>query len=395
MKRFLIVLLIVTGTVLCFAGSEELEIYTYLYNGALTNTEQLAILQNVAELKLSGAGEFYANALRRLVTDYQNIRNAGEKNAAGEQAHLLSELLGNEKYNAAAADLWRTVESFPDPLVKAEALMALGKMQAAAFLPQVIKVLADLNAVSTPDRLTGERIAFGAIIALEKYQDPAGYLPVYFASTGWYSDRIKSQAVKSLSVISADPAEPMTRIIQNSGYTYEIKLRALQTIESSAGAPDTSKAGVALAALSEGWRASTTDVRQRANLNQMRKLAIGIIKRYGIQDEAVYPLLERSYKQFAERNDGDQDEALNAITTLAALGTDESARRLSAFLMTINQKLQSGTLTPKDEGLVREIIPSLGATRRPIGRPALNSVTALNWTPAVKNLASEALRNIQ
>jgi translation initiation factor 2 alpha subunit (eIF-2alpha) len=178
MKRFLIVLLVIVSAALCFAGSEELEIYTYLYNGALTNTEQLAILQNVAELKLSGAGEFYANALHRLVNDYQNVRNVIDKNAADEQAQILAKLLGDEKYNAAAADLWRVVESFSSPLVKAEALMALGKMQAGAFLPQVIKVLADLNAVSTPDRLTGERIAFGAIIALEKYQDLSGYLPV-------------------------------------------------------------------------------------------------------------------------------------------------------------------------------------------------------------------------
>ncbi|MDR2258541.1 MAG: hypothetical protein LBE14_05270 [Treponema sp.] len=394
MKRFLIILLITVSAAVCFAASEELEIYSYLYNGALTNTEQLAILQNVAELKLTGAGEFYADALHRLVLDYQNIRNVTEKSAADEQAQLLAELLGNEKYNAAAADLWRTVESFSDPLVKAEALMALGKMRAAAFLPQVIRLLSDLNTTSTPDRLTGERIAFGAIIALEKYQDPSGYLPVYFASTGWYSDRIKSQALKSLAIISADPTEPMVQIIRSGGYTYEIKLGALQTIESS-GAANASKAGGAVAALSEGWRASTTDVRQRTNLNQMRKLAMDMIKRYGTDDEAVYPLLERSYKQFAERNDGDRDESLNAITTLAVLGTDESARRLSSYLMTINQKLQSGTLTRKDEDLVREIIPALGATRRPIARPALNSVTALGWTPAVKTLATEALRNIQ
>jgi HEAT repeat protein len=394
MKRFIAIFLLIVSAVFGFAASEELEIYSYLYSGALTNSEQLAILQSVADQKISGAGEFYAGALHRLVLDYQNIRNVTEKSAADEQAQLLAELLGNEKYSAAAADLWRTVESFSDPLVKAEALMALGKMRAAAFLPQIIRLLADLNTTSTPDRLTGERIAFGAIIALEKYQDPSGYLPVYFAATGWYSDRIRSQAQKSLPLILAEPTEPMTQIIRSSGYTYEIKLTALQTIEAS-GVSNSDKAGVAVAALTEGWRASTTDVRQRTNLNQMRKLAINMIKNYGTEDEAVYPLLERSYKQFAERNDGDRDEALNAITTLAALGTDESARRLSAFLMTINQKRQSDTITRKDEDLVREIIPALGRTGRPIGRPALNSVTALSWPDAVKALAREALGSIR
>jgi hypothetical protein len=394
MKRFISIVLLSVSAVFGFAASEELEMYTYLYNGALTNSEKLAILQNVAELNVSGAGEFYAAALHQLVTGYQNINNVTEKSAADEQAMLLAALLGSEKYNGAAPDLWRTVETFADPLVKAEALMALGKMRAAAFLPQIIRLLSALNTTSTPDRLTGERIAFGAIISLEKYQDPSGYLPIYFASVGWYSDRIKSQARKSLALISQDPTEFMTQIIKSSGYTYEVKLTALQTIEAS-GVPNTAKAGVAVDALSEGWRSATTDVRQRGHLNQLRKLAINMINRYGTENEAVYPLLERSYKQFAERNDGDRDEALDAIVTLAALGSDESARRLSAFLMAINQKLQSGTLTRKDEDLVREIIPALGKAGRPIARPALNSVTALNWTEAVKTLAREALQTIR
>jgi cellobiose-specific phosphotransferase system component IIA len=393
MKRIFTIILLALVVVGGFADSEDLEIYTYLYEGALTQAEQLALLQNVAELKISGAGEFYAGALNRLVTGYQNIRDVTEKSAADEQVLLLAELLGNEKYSAAASDLWRVVESFTDPLVKAEALMALGKMRAAAFLPQVVKVLADLNATSTPDRLYGERIALGAIIALEKYQDPSGYLPVYFAATGWYSERIKSQAQKTLAVISADPTDYMTQIITSSGYAYTVKLAALQSMEAS-GAAESAKAAVALAALSEGHRASTNVVAQRTALNQMRKLAIDMIKRYGTEAEEVCSLLERSYKQFAERNDGDRDEALNAITTLAALGTDESARRLSAFLTTINQKLQSGTLTRKDEDLVREIIPALGRTGRPIARPILRVVDALNWTPAVKALAAEALKNI-
>jgi hypothetical protein len=394
MKRVITIVLLTAVAAFGFAGSEELELYAYLYDGALTNSEQLAILQNVAGLKISGAGEFYAGALRRLVTTYPNVKSVTERSAADEQAMLLSQLLGDEKYSPAAPDLWRTVEDFTDPLVKAEALMALGKIRAAAFLPQVIKVLADLNATSTPDRLTGERIAFGAIIALEKYQDPSGYLPVYFASVGWYSDRIKSQARRSLPLILAEPTEPLTQVIQSGGYNYQTKLTALQSIEDS-GVSNSAKAGVAVTALSEGHRASTTVVAQRTALNQMRKLAIRMINRYGTEDEAVYALLERSYKQFAERNDGDRDEALDAIVTLAALGSDESARRLSAFLMTINQKLQSGTHTRKDEDLVREIIPALGKTGRPIGRPALNSVTALNWTEAVKNLAREALKEIQ
>jgi hypothetical protein len=395
MKKFLIVFLFfITAASFCFAGPEELELYNYLYQGARTHEEQLSLLQVMMELKLTGAGEFYADALHRLVLDYPNISGATAREQADEQAIILADLLGQEKYTAAAPDLWRVASTFSNPLVKAEALMSLGKIRAAAFLPQVVQVLQDLNGAPTPDRLNGERIAFGAIVALEKYQDISGYLPVYFASTGWYSDRIKSQALESLPIISPDPTQPMLEVIRGSGYNYAVKLGALQNVEASAVSND-SKSSVALAALSEGWRASTTDVRLRGQLNSMRKFAMGMIRSYGSSDEAVYQFLERSYKQYAERNDGDRDEALDAINTLRTLASDESARRLSAFLMSINQKLQSGTLTRKDEDLIREIIPALGAAGRPIGRPALNSVVALNWTSAVKTLAQEALRNIQ
>jgi hypothetical protein len=394
MKKLLILCLITTVAVLGFAGSEELELYTYLYSGALSHEEQLALLQGMNDLQISGAGEFYAKALTRLVTEYPNVAGTAEKGYANEQAILLSTLVGEENYTAAAGDLWRVVDSFSEPLVKAEALMSLGKIRASAFLPQVIKVLQNINRAPGPDRLNDERIAFGAIIALEKYQDISGYLEVYFASIGWYSDRIKNQAQKSLAVISSDPTQPMIELMKSSGYNYAVKLGALQSTDASSASND-SKSAVAVAALSEGWRSSTTDVRLRGQLNSMRKLAMRMIRDYGSSDSAVYPLLDRSYKQFSERNDGDRDEALDAITTLRTLATDDAVKQLSVFLMMINAKRQSGTLTRKDEDLVREIIPAIGAAKRPVGRPALNSVIALDWTPAVKTLAQEALRNIQ
>ena len=207
-------------------------------------------------------------------------------------------------------------------------------------------------------------------------------------SRAYRRERIKNQAGRSLALIANDPAPHMIEIIKGSGYNYPVKLAALQTIEVSSVSNE-SKSSVGAAALAEGWRASTNDVNLRMNLAQMRKLAIGMIKRYGTDDEAVYPLLERCYT-----NGIDVEERLEAISTISTLATDESARRLSKFLMEINQKLQSGTLTQTDEQMIRAIIPALGATKRPIGRPALNSVTALNWTPQVKSLAQQALSQI-
>jgi hypothetical protein len=44
--------------------------------------------------------------------------------------------------------------------------------------------------------------------------------------------------------------------------------------------------------------------------------------------------------------------------------------------------------------MVRAVIPALGQTGRPIGRPALQAVISLDWTPAVKQLAENAIKLI-
>jgi hypothetical protein len=390
MKKFTIVFILIFATaVLGFSSSEEVQVYEYLYNTAPNHQGQLDILQNMSQARLTGAGEFYAKALRKLLADYKNIKDNTERTAAEDQAMLLAALLGAEKYTQAAPDLWLVVDAFAAPLVKAEALMALGKVRATNYLPQVIRVLESINASPTSDRLNGERIAFGAIISLEKFQDPSGYLPVFFASTGWYSDRIKSQATKSLPFIAQDPTPYMIQVVKGAGFDYSAKYLALRTIESSK-IDNKNKSDVAVAAFAEGWRSNTNDVNMRTTLAEMRKMAIGMINRYKTEDQAVYPLLERSYSQGY-----DATEKLNAISALASLATDESARRLAKFLADLNSKRQSGNITREDEQMVRAIIPALGQTGRTNvieGRAALQSVGASNWTPAVKALADNELK---
>jgi hypothetical protein len=396
MKKILAICVLIQAAVLVFAGSEELEMYAYLYDGADTHAAQLDLLENMAEQKLTGAGEFYGKALHRLVLEYRNIRNATEQIAANDQAILLAQLIGQEKYAPAAADLWLLAKDFPAPLVKAEALMSLGKVQGGvdlsgkvSYLPQVILLLNALTDAPSSDRLNDERIAFGAIIALEKYKDPKCYLPVYFASKGWYPERIKSQALKSLALIPADPMEQMVDIVKGTGYDFAKKLDALQNAQDSNMA-NNQKANVAVAALAEGWRVSTSDTQQRNILLRMRTLAMSMIFAYGTDDAAVYPELEKSYTRGVY-----PDEKQLAIKTLAKLASEESAARLSKFLKDLNDKRQAGNIKQEEEFLVREIIPALGATKKSSARRELVRLGTLPWQDSVKNLAKDALAQLQ
>jgi hypothetical protein len=386
MKRIIITLGLAVMALTAYA-SEELDIYTMLYKDATSAAERFAVLRNVAESNLSGAGSLYAEALTRLLQEQPTFKTTAEKETADSSARLLSKLLGEAGYAASAGDLWKTVQSFSNPLVKADALIAIGRTRSPAQRDLVVKLLSDLNLNPTDDRDAGEKTAYGAILALEKYRDSAGYLPVFFASNGWYSRRVKDQAAATLPLIMDDPSEPLASVIQSS--SYEVKLLALQKENESKASPK-GKSEVALVALTEGWKAATNDVKDRVRLGSLRKLSIEMIARNGVASDAATPLLERSYKEGI-----DMEERLGAVQALAAVNTDGAARSLSSFLMILNGKRKSGNITQDDERLVRAVIPALGSTGKPLARPALKTVENLEWPNAVKVLAAEALKKIQ
>jgi hypothetical protein len=396
MKRFILfILLSFTGMVL-FAQSEELAMWSDEFDRAGTVAEQLTFVQNVERGNYAGAEEFYAKALRRLIEEYPNITTLSERTAADSCARILASKLGDAKYSASAADLWKAVEYFPNALVKAEALIALGKADTdKAFLPQVVQLVKDWNTQPQSDRDSRERverIIYGAVISLENYKDPQGYLPVFFVSTGWYAGRIKSQAEISLPNIMDDPTEPLLEVVGSPGYAYDIKHMALKTSERSS-APDDKKAQVAVAALAEGWKVSSNVPAQQRELASMRKLALTVIRRCGTQDSSVYASIDKSYGNRVV----DRQERLYAIDALKALASDDSVRLLSGYLKELTERQRSGTFTNEDGVTARAIIPALGDIGKAEARTELLRVQQLPvWNFSnYRTLATQALQKLR
>lgn len=369
------------------AGAQELDVYAMIYRNSANQAERYAVLRNVAEAKLAGAGSLFAEALAQLLLEQPNFRTAAERETADASARLLCSLLGESKHAASAGDLWRVVQNFDNPLVKADALVALGQTRSAELLPQVVKTLNDLNLSPSSDREAGEKIAYGAVISLEKYRDISGYAPVFFASVGWYNRRIKDQAAQTLPFIVDDPSSALTAIIRSGGY--DVKLLALEK-ENASKAPADARAGVALAGLEEGWRAATNDVKDRIVLSRLRKLAVDMLVKSGSSSPAAVPLLEKSYKEGI-----DTEERIAAVNALSLNRSDEAMRALSSFLMMLNGKRRSGNITQEDERIVRVVIPAIGVHGSPLGRPALQAVEYQDWTNAVKLLAADALKRLK
>jgi hypothetical protein len=393
MKRIITIaaiLVIISGSLNAQDQSQnqEPDFFTLQFDAQTTFQGKLGVARNAAA-DGEGSTEFYAHALDVLIREYPNVAGASETRAADDLVLLLAPKLGEAQYTAAGPNLWHAVEVFTNPLARAEALAALGNIQAVDFIPQVVQLLSDINLEPGEDPMVREQVAYGAIIALEAYKDSSGYLPVFFVTTNWYTDRVKSRAREALPKIMDNPTEPLLSVIKSSSYNYAVKLTALQTLE-GADVTTQQKAQGAVAALAEVWRTSTSSISQRSILITSRKLALSMIRRYGTEDTNVYPLLERCYREGA-----DEEEQIAAIAALAALATDDSARRLSSFLNDINTRLARGTLTQEDERMVRVIIPALGNTGRPLARTALRSVLQADWTGAVQRLAQDALKKIQ
>jgi hypothetical protein len=377
-------------------GAEDLEIYMFLYENSRTVTDQYNIMVVLQTRKLAGAGDFYAKAFTRLVNQIPNIQRsapAAEKAAADDLAQTLALLLGDEKYARSADDLWRAVGAFSSPQVKAESMISLGKLRAVTYLDPIIRVLSDLNAAPPRGREEVDSksiVARGAILALEKFRDEKGYLPIFIMSVGIYPERIKELARATLPILLEDPSELLTeQVIKSSSYPPDSKFVALQTIE-EANAPDSSKAAAAVAALSEGWRQTTNDVRQRGQIAQMRKTCIDMIRRYGTTDPMVYPLLERSYKEGL-----DDKEKLDSIQCLGALGTADAVKLLDSSMMILIGKLQSGALNRSENEMIRAIINAMGVAGKASSRAPLRQLLSLEAvTNAVKQLANDALATL-
>ncbi|MDR2210383.1 MAG: hypothetical protein LBO65_02815 [Spirochaetaceae bacterium] len=370
------------------AQDQEVDFYTLQFDSQGTIQGKLGVLQN-AIADGDAAPEFFGHALDVLLREHPTIRGAAEIKAADDMALILAARLGEAQYTDGGPNLWRVVETFTNPLVRAEALSSLGKVQAADYIPQVVQLLSDINIEPGEDPLVREQVAYGAIGALEEYKDSSGYLPVFFVTTGWYSDRLKSRAKEALPKIMDNPTEPLISVIRSSSYNFAVKYTALQTLE-AADITTQQKSQGAVASLAEAWRSNTNTVSQRSILTSTRKLSLGMIRRYGTEDTNVYPLLERCYREAS-----DEEEQIAAVAALSALATDDSVRRLSSFLYDMNTRLARGTLTREDERLVRVIIPALGNTGRPLARNALRSVLQADWTGAVQRLAQDALKKIQ
>jgi len=388
-KKLLLVVLFTAGSFpLLFAGQAG-ESWARLYRRIPDIKQRYAIIQNLVPLDDQSLEPFYTSALDELVYgDYSQYRT--NKSTYDDWEILTRTIimeLGDIKGQSAAPIIWDVVKTAKTPLIKSAGLQALGVMRAEEYAPEIAIMLRNLNFNTSSDKNSAEIEAYGAVAALDKMKAEVGFEPLFYASVGWYHDRVTDYAKKAVLDFTDDPV-PLLKGIMLRAENYKNKRTALAfAMESSA--PAQSKADIAAAALAEGLKYSESDFTLKRQLADLRVDAMKDLITLGIFPENAPDLLDKAI------DEGELDEKLVALQALGADGSDRSAEILASRLSFYNERQISGlTLNNEELLIVRQLIFSLGESGNEKGLQPLQEMKFADYTPSLLRMADQAMAKI-
>jgi hypothetical protein len=382
----LVMALIATAGAPAAFGDEMTEVYRQIYLESVSLQDKYNAAQNMIALDDKSVAPILAEAFAELLRTQNNYKDATERAVYGQTVRLLANALGQFKYTDSAAFLWDAVQQVADPLAQSESLIALGRMRALDYAERISIMLRNLNFKPTVDTDSGEKQAFGCIVALDKLKDPQGFSPVFLASDGWYSQRVKQQALRSLPNITPDPTEPVRELLTNEDPPRKIK--AFQ-LEIASSAPEAKKKEIATLALVLGHLKSDANKPAEAKVfGDLRKLALrSLIALKATGTDAVDAELKSVMGGF------DDEEKLLGFQALGVNGSDAAATAIDGVLRRLNDEVKNGV---SDENKIRmgvAAVNAAGATKNAILRPALTMVASNNkWSNSVIYAAQTALK---
>jgi hypothetical protein len=385
MKRFAsIALVLAFGAALGFAD-ETTEIYKTLYQQADGLQQKYAAALNLVGLNDKSTAPVLASALDELLVTQKSYAATVDLELYGKTVALLCKALGDYKYDAAAASLWSAVQDVADPLAKAEALMAIGKIRDLDYAERIALKLRDLNLQPTEDRDVGEKVAYGCIVALDKLKDPRGFSPVFFAADGWYSQRVRQQAAQTLPNIADDPTDAIKAIIGTEGP--ERQLRALRA-ETASKAKSERKIEAAILALNLGHLKSPRDKAEAKTLCDLRKLSLRSFIAYKATGADPVDGCASSYAKGY-----DDEERLFALAALGVNGSDPAASTLRDILIKLNDDQQAGVTDDTRNRMAKAAIDAAAASKNKLVKPALVAISINEkWSGGVIAAAQVALK---
>jgi len=371
MKRCFFFIIFCFFAMTAFTQSSDISFFREYYlreDGSFNDRHFL--LEDVRDAKLTGIGGFYHEALKYLLYRGSEITSKQDRAIAEQSAVILCDGIAEEKYAAAADDLWKTAVFFDiardgnEGFAMQSAINALGQIGAKDYISYVVQRLNNYNAMTLTDletRRRVQRVVTGCVNTLELFHDIEGYKSVFFVFVGGYEKPIQDIASAALPNMVDDPSEVIIPIILDQSNNPRVKLAAWREMLRTK-APGSSKAKVAAIALATGWNFSTTNVNFQTNLREMRKSAIDTIRQYGASDDSVFHNLDKSYTFNFNNNVPDYDEIRLVLNTLSTMKTPPALDLLYKILHELHERRLSGAWSRKERQILEWVLASIGAT---------------------------------
>lgn len=397
-KPMILTLLLLAAVGSQFAVANEVAaIWTRLYERARTLDQKQQIMMNIVEQHSRDMIPVLTDALNEEVRTFRNTANVTEESQKNALMKMIVKELGRLKAREAAPIVWETVETVEEPLLKGEAIIALGSMGGRQYADEMAMMLRNIN--FNYDEIENQRkneiIAYSLVMALGRLKTEVGYAPVFFAAQGWYSGRsqVKELAEKVLQQMVDDPTDQLLTILREND-EYELKLAALRAAEEST-APETGKAQVAAAALNEGLKYSPKNQAERRQLKTIRLNALRMLKKYPQpESDTLTDNMTQMLHLYRVDRAFEEDEMITLLEAMGSYNGEEVARPLADLLAYYNERREF--TAPDSYRIVRSLIQALGDIGHIAGLEELTIITISEyWEGSIQREAQAAIDRIQ
>jgi hypothetical protein len=367
-------------------ADEAVEVYKLLYTQAETQRQKFIALKVMVDMNDPVLAIVLAAALKDLLTADTKGFSAQDADYYDKMLILTCQGLGNFLYDDSQDDLMFVVRNNRNPQIRSEALIALGKMRALAYLDDIVGILRDLNANSGTNREEAEILANGCLISLGKMGDIKGWTEVFFASQGWYSNRIRFTAEEILPAMVDDPSPAISEILSKE--SVKLKILALR-YEVRSKASRENRIRIGQIALREGIASRATNASDKALAKSLRTAAMDCL----ISQNDASPDSLAMYKGYWPN--ADMDERLLILSAYGVNKGNEAAALLSEVITECNLQKTGNAFGDDLDRLTKAAILNAAKTRNPAVIPALK-VVASNpaWSSGMTMAASDALKEL-
>jgi hypothetical protein len=388
-KQLAMMALALAGLVLAAGANERVRVFAFILTQADTVQQKQSAVSSLVELGDEAAAPYLADELDELLAARSAIARGSQTEEYERLVRILVKALGDWRYTNAAASLMRVVEDSADPLSRAEALIGLGSMRAAEYAEKIALLLRNLTFTPPADRDGGEKVAYGAVLALERMRSPLGFEQLFAASEGWYSKRVKEQAERSLELVLPDPSDAIRAIIAVD--TPDRIIRAL-SLALRSQAPQDRQRELASLALERGIALSPGRTRaEQLSLAELRTRAMNALVALQDTEGRNAAFIAEAYRISS------LDERLVALRALGTNRSAEAAAALSDIILRLNSDMSAGLVNDTQNTLMRAALQNAALNRRQSLATALIIVqnNTQKLSNAIIRLATESLKTLE